>query len=386
MKSILLSILFLLIGHSAAFSQEEDKLLLQQQLLLSKGKQAEIARENAQKAQFEKQKAQLAEQEKQLLKLGLVKKEADLQKEYSASQAMRLQTKYDAAVKDKYISSQQSDIRQNRRWIIYLTSISLLTLIGAVIIYLNQRKTRRLNALITEQHNELAQIGGVKDKLLTIVGHDMRSPLSMLLGLSQILQQEDVPKAKIAAYMKQLESTLTHTSSMMDNLLYWAASQMQGYKPVISDFSIAEIVGDVILLQEVKANQKGLALRQELCDGLMVRCDFDMLTLVIRNLLSNSIKFTPPGGSIVVSSSQDNGNAIISVIDTGVGLSQVYVDRFNSTTLTGIESTQGTDKEKGTGLGLLLCQTFTRLMNGHMIALVNPNGNGTVFKIILPHA
>lgn len=386
MKYLLIPLLLFIICPRAALCQEEDKVHLQQQLLLSKEKQSEIAREEAQKVQFEKQKAQLAEQEKQLLKLGLIKKEADLQKEYSTTQAIRMQAKYDAALKDKHISAQQSDIYQTRRWIIYLSSISLLILTAAVIIYLNQRKTRRLHALITEQHDELSQIAGVKDKLLTIVGHDMRGPLNTLLGLSQLLQQEDVPKAKMAAYMKQLEATLTHTSSMMDNLLYWAAGQMQGYKPLIDDFDIAGIVSDVILLQESKAAQKGISIRHQLTEGLFVKCDIDMLTLVIRNLVSNSIKFTSSGGSILISSSEEKGNAVISITDTGVGLSKVYLERFNSATLTAIESTHGTNKEKGTGLGLLLCKTFTRLMNGRITALLNPEGNGSVFKIILPHA
>ena len=385
MKFILFYLLLFILCPGIAFSQEEDKMLLQQQLLLSKDKQVAVAKQQAEKLQFEKQEKQLAEQEKQLLELRVIQKEAQLHKEKSKAQVISIQSRYLTAIKDKRILQQETNIRQSRRWIYYLISISLLIFAVTVFIYFSQRKTRRLNEQITTQHEELQQVSDVKDRLLTIVGHDMRSPLNMLLGLSQILQHEKIPKAKMEAYMSQLESTLNHTSSMMDNLLHWAASQMQGYRPHIQGVNAAEIVSDVLLLQEGRAEDKGISLQNKVAPGFMVQCDPDMLTLVIRNLVSNAVKFSSTGGEIIVCSSED-GNAIISVIDNGVGMNPVLLHQFNSNGLSGIESTRGTDKEKGTGLGLLLCKTFTRLMNGHMLASPNPEGKGTIFNIILPHA
>lgn len=384
MKIILLSLLFLC--PAFVFSQNEDRVILQQQLLLSREKQASIARQQAEKLQFEKQEKQLAEQEKLLLQLRVRQKESELQEEYSNAQASELQARYQTALRDKRILRQETDIRQSRRWIYYLISVSILIFVVSIVIYLSHRKARRLNQLITAQHEELQQVSHVKDRLLAIVGHDMRSPLNMLLGLSQILQNEKIPKAKMEAYMQQLESTLTHTSSLMDNLLHWAASQMQGYKPHVQSVNIAEITSDAVLLQKARAADKGITLHQKVSPELLVKCDPDMLTLIIRNLVSNAVKFSSAGSDITVCSAEENNHTIISVTDNGTGMSNALLSHFNSTSLSGLESTRGTDKEKGTGLGLLLCKTFTRLMNGRIFALPNPQGTGTIFKIILPHA
>lgn len=378
--------LFFVLCYGMAFSQEEDKLRLQQQFLLSRERQAEIAREEADKLRYEKQEKQLAEQEKQLLKMSVTQKETELQEESIRAETNRIQAQYQAALKDERIQSQQTDIQQNRRWMIYLISISVVILLAAVIIYLSHRRTRRLNELIIRQHDELSQVSHVKDRLLTIVGHDMRSPLSMLLGLSQILRHEDIPKHKMDAYMTQLESTLIHTSSMMNNLLYWAASQMQGYRPDIQEVNICEVASNVLLLQEARAIDKGISIHNKVSPELKVQCDFDMLTLVIRNLVSNSVKFSSSGGDIMICSSEEDGEAIISVIDNGVGISPTFIEHFNGTELQGLESTPGTAKEKGTGLGLILCKTFARHMNGRIVAAAKPGGNGSVFRIILPHA
>ncbi len=386
MKLILLSLLYFILTIQAAFSQAEDKVILQQQLLFSRERQEDIAKQERERLQFEVQEKQLAEQEKQLLKLRVTQKEAELQEEAAKAQTVRLNAQYQTALKDKFILKQETDIRQGRRRMFYLLSISSLILLATIIIYTSQRKTKRLNALITAQHEELLQVSGVKDRLLAIVGHDMRSPLNMLLGLSQILQQEDIPKEKMEAYMAQLETTLTHTSSMMDNLLYWAASQMDGYRPQIKEVNVADLASDVLLLQETRAADKGLSLHNTVSQDFKWLCDPNMLMLVLRNLVSNAVKFTASGGSITIASATEDKNVIITVTDTGIGMSNTAMDQFNSTDIKSMESTRGTNKEKGAGLGLLLCKTFIRLMNGRIEVARNPLGKGSLFKIMLPHA
>ena len=386
MKLILLSLLYFILTIQAAFSQSEDKVILQQQLLFSRERQEDIAKKERERLQFEEQEKQLAEQEKQLLKLRVTQKEAELQEEAAKAQTVRLNAQYQTALKDKFIMKQETDIRQSRRRMFYLLSVSSLILLATIIIYTSQRKTKRLNALITAQHEELLQVSSVKDRLLAIVGHDMRSPLNMLLGLSQILQQEDIPKEKMEAYMAQLETTLTHTSSMMDNLLHWAASQMDGYRPQIQEVNVADLASDVLLFQETRAADKGLSLHNTVYQDFKWLCDPNMLMLVLRNLVSNAVKFTASGGSITIASATEEKNVIITVTDTGIGMSKTAMDQFNSTDIKSMESTRGTNKEKGAGLGLLLCKTFIRLMNGRIEVTTNPLGKGSLFKIMLPHA
>lgn len=380
-----LLVLFLVVGAARlnSFSQEQDNLRLQQQLLLSREKQAEIAKQEARIVEFERQEKRFEEQNRQLLELQVERKDLELKDQQDNFKAINLEAKYREAVKDKFILNQEINIRQSWRWVIYLSTVSLVVLSAAVFIFIMQRRTRKLNVRISEQHDELVELGSVKDRLLTIVGHDMRSPVNMLLGLSQVLQNEDVSAGKMKNYMSQLESTLHHTSSMMDNLLYWASTQMQGYRAMITEVDLSEITKDIIMLLETQASRKGVTLVNRITSSQIVFCDYDMMSLVIRNLLSNAIKFTPAGGSIVVSCAVNSGDAIISVRDTGVGMSPEQIAHFNSTALTGVKSTRGTNKEKGTGLGLLLCKSFVRQMNGQISAAPNEDQSGNTIQIKL---
>lgn len=386
MRFLLFFVFVTILSSEPLFAQEQDNLRLQQQQLLSREKQAEIMRQEARIAELELQEKRFEEQKRQLLELQVARQDQELKDERSNREAISLEAKYREALKDRFITTQEANIRQGQRRIIYLSTISVVILSAAIYILIIQRRTRRLNARISEQHEELVQLVGVKDRLLTIVGHDMRSPVNMLLGLSQLLQDEDVSAGTIKQHMSQLESTLNHTSSMMDNLLYWASTQMQGYRAYITPVNLAEIAADVIKLQETQASRKGLNIRSEVPSNPLVLCDYDMISLVIRNLVSNAIKFTPAGGEILVTAEKIDDAMKISVRDSGVGMSSEQIAHFNSPAINGVTSTRGTNAEKGTGLGLLLCKSFIRLMDGQISAAANINANGNTFQIRLPYA
>lgn len=383
-------ILLLIVSFSSPSSgQDEGKMQKQQEMLLSREKQAELNRQQIQKSQLEKQKIQLAEQEKVLLKLRYESKEAELETEKYESfvriQKTRMQGRYEAALKDTQIRIQEQDLGKSRRWILYLTSLSLLAILIAVIIYLSQRKTKRLNQMIISQRNELEQLGMVKDHLLSVVGHDMRSPLHMLLALSKLLQHEEIPADKMAVYMEQMQATLLHTSSLIDNLLQWAASQMQGYKPVIGRVEISVIIKDVTDLIQEKASDKNIIILNHTPPGFVALCDENMIAVILRNLLNNAVKFTPTGGTVEISAAENNGFVRISISDNGIGMSEENIKQFNALSIRPVESTYGTEREKGTGLGLLLCKTFTQLMNGRITVKRKSNGPGCIFELVLAH-
>lgn len=170
----------------------DNKAIQQQEMLLGKRQQEELLRQQQQKILLEKQKEQLAEKEKALLRLQYEKKEIELDNEKKQQSALlqknQLQAQYEEAVRDKQITSQKAELAYNRRWLLFLGMLAILVIIISSIIYINQRKTKRLNKLIFIQNNELEKISMVKDRVLSVVGHDMRTPLNILLSFTQLLK------------------------------------------------------------------------------------------------------------------------------------------------------------------------------------------------------
>ncbi|MES2332256.1 MAG: HAMP domain-containing sensor histidine kinase [Bacteroidota bacterium] len=381
--------LFILLSPPELTGQENAKIPEQQLMLLSKQRQAQLTSQQEQQLLMEKQKKQLIEQEKTLLKFKLEKKQEEFESEKKRDSALRerhrLQAMYSVAIKDKEIIRQNTALEFTKKWIFYLLALFALAMVLAFITWRNHQKTKRLNKIILLQHDKLEQVSKVKDLLLTVVGHDMQSPLNMLMSFAQVLKYGDIPHDKMGVYMDQLESTLIQTSSLIENLLYWARSQMQGYKPAITKTDISQIAAEITSQIQIRADEKNVYLTNDILLNTVVLCDPSMLTLVLRNLTNNAIKFTQAGGAVLLSAIVRDDKVIISVSDNGSGMSGHQEELFNSTSFESVESSLGTANEKGTGLGLLLCKTFTQLMNGHISVRQNINNAGSVFEIVLPN-
>jgi signal transduction histidine kinase len=214
-----------------------NRIQLQQQLMLSRKNQLELARQEQQKILVEKQKQQLADKEKQLLELQVRSKQNELELDRKTQAQVLLnnqvQARLNAAIKDKQISNQEAALRYNKKWTIFFVIGFVSVAFFAVIAFLSQRKAKRLNAVIFSQHAELEQMGMVKDTILGVVSHDMRTPVNTLLAFSELINEVDISRDKLTEYLGHINQTLNHTSSMMNNLLSWSASQMQGFKTVM---------------------------------------------------------------------------------------------------------------------------------------------------------
>jgi signal transduction histidine kinase len=224
-----------------------------------------------------------------------------------------------------------------------------------------------------------------KDKFFSIIAHDLRSPFSAILGFSELLQEDydsltdEERKEMIENIFKSGKSAF----SLLENLLIWAKSQTHGieFNPEIIDLSISVI--DVINLLKQQAETKHIKLFTEIKYGTIVIADTNMLQTILRNLISNGIKFTNEKGKIVISANSGNKFIEISVKDNGIGMTEETKNRlFN---LGNSVSKNGTAGEKGTGLGLLLCKEFIDKHNCR-ISVESEIGNGTTFKFTLPKA
>ncbi|RZL17397.1 MAG: tetratricopeptide repeat protein [Pedobacter sp.] len=370
------------------FGVRENEYVLKQRITDGELKQQVlVAAQQQQQLKLRQQQLILSDQEKSLQRLDFLRKQAELQGEKKMQAAnfekAQLVSKYAAIKRDEQIGKQEQQIKfdQRLRLFLYLAIAMVLTIAG--IIYFNQLRTRKLNRIIVEQKQELEQLNKVKDKIFSVVSHDMRTPVNSLISFINLLENGTIEQEKLNRYAASLKNSLSYTSTMMENLLNWAASQMDGFYTHLELLDISPIAHESVGSFKTIADAKGIKLINNIQEGTICTADENMITLIFRNLLSNAVKFTPDKGTITLSSEVGERSVEISISDTGVGMSQAQLDHFNKVGkyMGGGLTTPGTNNEKGTGLGLLLCRTFTLLMNGNIHA--NNNGKGTTFVISL---
>ena len=366
------------------FGKREDSLKYQQMLTDGKLLQQQLLSKQQQ------QQLLLVSKEKDLQRLSYLQKQAELQREKEMQQSLLEKNKLEAKLakdqSEKQIQQQQLQISFDKKVKSFMAfAIGLIVIIAFIILY-NQWKTKKLNQIISKQKEELEELGQVKDRIFSVVSHDMRGPVNSLIAFIDILEDDAIPSDKLQVYASQLKNQLSHTSVLMENLLNWASSQMKGFAPVIEKLEIKQLIGDTMAVLEKQAAHKNLQLINHSSENLFAEADKNMLALIIRNLISNAIKFTPVNGEINVHSSASDNLVTITIADTGTGMPGNKLLSFNDPLyLNSIETKRGTEGETGTGLGLMLCKTFTALMKGK-ISAISEEGKGTEFSVVLPEA
>ncbi|MFK7783447.1 ATP-binding protein [Psychroserpens sp.] len=235
------------------------------------------------------------------------------------------------------------------------------------------------NELLSEQNKNLEDINNVKDRLFSIVSHDLKDSISSIKGFIDLLKEDSISREEFYNLVPELSENADNASSLLYNLLNWSKSQMQNLKPKAELFNIKEVFQNKIALVEQKVEQKRIVLIDE-SHRDFVYADKSMIEIVIQNLITNAVKFTRVGDVITVSNNDHDGKSLICIEDTGVGISRENVDKlFQNGTFT----TRGTNNEKGTGLGLSICKELVELNNGRIWVESTPNV-GTKFYVELP--
>jgi len=217
-----------------------------------------------------------------------------------------------------------------------------------------------------------------KDSFMTILAHDMRSPFSGFLGLLDLLENdfEEIEIDQTKKIINSLNKSAKRMYELLDNLLEWSRAQLGKMEPEIVDLDISVIVDNTIKLFEENITKKSLVMESKLPKFLYCQVDSNMLRTICRNMISNSIKFTPNGGMITISHSSENEFVKLSFTDTGVGMSESDINKliYEDTIFT----TPGTSKEQGTGLGVKLVKELAKL-NGGTMEIFSEKGLGTSF-------
>ncbi len=234
------------------------------------------------------------------------------------------------------------------------------------------------NTELRENRKKLEEANATKDKFFSIIAHDLRSPFNTLLGFTEYLEKEfyTISSEKSFDMIKQIKKTARGTYFLLENLLEWSRSQTGKMPPKPITINLRDIITDCVGMAQTSANKKHISLRAEISDKLPAYIDENMIRTVIRNLISNAIKFTPHGGEILVGVADGLKYYRVYVQDNGVGIkNSVQKTLFNVDSHC---STMGTDREKGTGLGLILCKEFVE-KNGGTIEVESELNMGTRF-------
>ena len=236
--------------------------------------------------------------------------------------------------------------------------------------------------LLQKQTDELTQLNAFKNRLFSIIAHDLKSPIYALRNLFRNMQQYDLPAIEIKEMVPEVVSELTYTTNLMENVLHWARSQMQAdsVKPQVID--VAGLTTEVIRLLRLQADAKFICVTLQADVSVVAYADRDMVHLILRNLLSNAIKYTPENGAIEVGTYRTDTGIAIFVRDSGTGISPEALEKIRESNF---YSTKGTAGEAGTGLGLMLCKEFI-VRNGGTLHIDSLPGKGSTFTFILPSA
>ncbi|GAB3931032.1 hypothetical protein GCM10028827_27090 [Mucilaginibacter myungsuensis] len=243
-----------------------------------------------------------------------------------------------------------------------------------------KRLVESRNQEILHQKELLEQSNAEKNKLMSIISHDMRAPLINIQGYLELLNADVIRPEERPALEKELLLANNNTMQMLSNMLYWTKTQMEQPTIHLTDIGLLKIMQTTLGMQQTLAQKKGITLTYNISPDINVHADIDMLQLVVRNLVSNAIKFTPKDGSITVSAEQVGDECKIIVADNGMGIQPGQQEKlFRITT----EPTYGTNHEKGVGLGLTLCKEYIERQGGR-IGYESVFGHGASFFVFIP--
>ncbi len=238
------------------------------------------------------------------------------------------------------------------------------------------------NKQLLENEETLKMISSQKDKFLSIISHDMRAPLSSIISFLDYYKDnfKNFTEAEIEFVSSNLNTHVKKVVEMLDGLLMWSRSQTGEIQMNLQPIDLAQIINDTVSVLNQSAVNKNIRIRTYLHSQL-IWADKNMTAFIIRNILSNAIKFTGENGIIDINTKRNKYNAFVIIKDSGVGMTEDALSKLFQDNVS--YSTFGTANEKGIGLGLVLCKDFMNKMNGN-IEIESIHGEGTTVNLLFP--
>lgn len=239
----------------------------------------------------------------------------------------------------------------------------------------------KINDQLSQKNKELEKTNGTKNRLLTILSHDLRSPINNVASLVALLKEHQFSPEEFSSLIPDIEKSISDTTNFMSLLIRWTQSQNDGLIPNKSKFEIQSVIDRNIRHLGSALEAKQLELKVD-ADGIQVFADQNMMDLVVRNLLSNAIKFSHPSGKIQINATNEADEEVrIQVVDEGVGIDDSRTKLFFDVTQK--NTMMGTGGEKGFGMGLILSKDFAEL-NGGTLSFTSKRGKGSTFTVTIP--
>ena len=242
---------------------------------------------------------------------------------------------------------------------------------------------KKAQEALEQSEIKLRELNAIKDKFFSIIAHDLRGPFNGLFGLLDMVREDfdEIGVDEVKENLELMNEILRNLFQLLEDLLEWGRIQRNVFDFSPTNENISQTIKNVVDLYSINAKNKGINLILDIPANLFVEFDKKMISTVVRNLLTNAIKFTEPRGTIKITAKDETKQIIISVEDTGVGISNNNLHRlFN---LTEYFSTKGTNNESGTGLGLILCKEFIEKHNGKMTVETELK-KGSIFSFSIP--
>ncbi len=292
--------------------------------------------------------------------------------------------------KEDLVLQNEKALAKQKNYVYVTLAILLVLLVITLLVRRSEKIQKKLNKKLNSKkidleksEGELREINETKDKLFSIIGHDLRGPIGAFQSLLQLLNNDEIDQKEFMEFVPKLRKDIDHISFTLNNLLSWGQTQMNGSVTKPSIVSLESLVTDNINLLSEIANAKSIKMISQLSENTLAWSDTGQIDIVIRNLMSNALKFTPKNGMITVVAQEKNDYWEICIRDTGVGIDQETQNKLFSKNAN--ITTYGTDNEKGTGLGLSLCKEMVEKNNG-AIWVESVLRKGTCFYFTVPKA
>lgn len=309
---------------------------------------------------------------------------------------LRDQVRFETESKDSQIAAlsqqqkaQKGEIKKQEFVRNILVVVMALSVILLVTVYRSGQRRRQINMLLLQHQEdmekrseELERLNQVKDKFFSIISHDLRSPINALAGMLNLMDKGAVSAEDMPKHIRELKDRFNHTRTLLNNLLDWTLLQMDKLNLQAAKIDLHKIVDENIELLS-SLQEKQIQLNNTIPENFFAFADSNTVNLVIRNLMTNAMKFTNEGGEVKINGEDKGNELLVSVKDNGIGIQpEVLAILFDKTAP---YTTRGTANEKGTGLGLILCKEFVE-KNGGKIWVESGKGTGSTFYFTLPKA
>lgn len=294
-----------------------------------------------------------------------------------------LENAFELAKKQSELNLLRIQQRNQRFIIVAAILVAVIISILALIIFRYYRAKSKINQILEDQKRSLESLNETKDKFFSIISHDLRGPISSFHGVSSMIKYfVDKGQTKsLLAMADDIDESVDRLSGLLDNLLSWAMQQ-QGHLPNVPEkHDLKALISETVETFRNMSQGKGITLSTEVEDGVALWTDKNATMTILRNLINNALKFTPPGGQVSISGHEEKGQVSIRITDTGVGIAEKKLKKIFR--LEDKKSTYGTAGEKGLGLGLQLVYEFVEMVGGQ-ISATSREHEGTTFEVKLP--